>query len=289
MTTQSPARPQQTLTTLPIDAIAPNPMQPRKRFDEQALGDLAESVRMHGVVQPVVVTKSLSGYRLVVGERRWRAARAAGLTQIPAVICDYAEVEAMQVALVENIQRQDLNPIEEAQAIQFLLKEYAMTQEALAVRLGKSRPALSNTLRLLQLPSEIQHDLIDGTLSAGHARALVALNDATLQLKVWAKVKDDALSVRQTESLVRKLQERAQLEGGAPQPKPAPRATPEELLDVQQDMERWLQAQVKITPRSKSAGRIEVSYSSPDELERLIELFQMAGRRRPARVDLDLL
>jgi ParB family chromosome partitioning protein len=270
-----------TLTALPIHAISPNPLQPRKQFDDEAIQELAASLKVHGVVQPVVVTRRGDSYLLVVGERRWRAAQVAGLTHIPAVVRDYSEVEVMQVALVENLQRQDLNPIEEAQAIAFLLKEYGMTQEVLAAKLGKSRPALSNATRLLQLPPDLQQDVVNGTVSAGHARALLAITDPTLQRKVWQKVRQDQLSVRETEALARRIQE-------GPVAKRPGRATPEALLDWQNELERRLQTQVVIRTRGKNSGRIELSYGSADELDRLLDSLTRIGAPR-RRVDLDLL
>ncbi|MHB2016647.1 MAG: ParB/RepB/Spo0J family partition protein [Candidatus Xenobia bacterium] len=269
-----------TLTTLPIDRIAPNPLQPRKVFDDEKLQELAASIREHGIVQPVIVSRNHDGYRLVVGERRWRASRLAGLTHIPAVVHEYDQAEAIEVALVENIQRSDLNPIEEAQAMQFLLKEHGMTQEALAQRLSRSRPAVSNMLRLLQLPLEIQRDVISGQLSAGHARALLGLEDETLRMKVWNRIREADLSVRQTEELVRRLQQ------GPTQPRQL-KLQPE-LAEVEEDLTRWLQTAVKIKATSRDRGRIEVSYASSDELDRLLEAFSRIGRNRPAPRDVGL-
>lgn len=268
---------------LPVDSITPNPLQPRRIFSEEHLADLASSIREHGVLQPVIVSRSNGHYSLVVGERRWRAARAAGLLEIPAIVREFAEAEGLAVALVENIQRQDLNPLEEATAFQFLMREHGLKQEDVALRVGKSRSAVANTVRLLQLPAPIQEDVESGALSAGHARALLALEDVHQQRKTWLRVKKLNLSVRQTEALVRSL-----LEAREQQQKKRKRL-PAEWIDVQETLQHRFSAQVRICPRSKKAGKIEIHYSSPEELERLVQGLMgraQGGRRAPLRDDL---
>lgn len=268
---------------LPVDDIIPNPFQPRRIFAEEHLQDLASSIREHGVLQPVIVSRSNGHYSLVVGERRWRAARVAGLEVIPAIVREFAEAEGLAVALVENIQRQDLNPLEEATAFQFLMREHGLKQEDVAVRVGKSRSAVANTVRLLQLPGPIQEDVESGALSAGHARALLALEDANLQRRTWLKIKKLNLSVRQTELMVRNLLE------ARDQTARTRKRLPPEWIDVQEDLQRRYSAQVRICPRTKKAGKIEIHYASPDELERLVQGLMgrlPGGRRAQLRDDL---
>lgn len=248
---------------LPLDRIVPNPLQPRRHFDEAALAELAASVKEHGVLQPVIVSRSNGHYQLVVGERRWRAAQSAGLEDIPVVVRELTETERLEVALIENIQREDLSPLEEAAAFQFLMREHGMKQDEVAARVGKSRSAVANTVRLLHLPPQIQHDVQSGELSAGHARAMLSLEDTALQLKVWARVKKLHLSVRQTETLVKRLAEPVH-------PKKERRLSAD-WVELEETLQRHFSAQVKVKPRGKSTGRIEIHYASPDELERLLD------------------
>lgn len=237
------------------------------------------------MLQPVIVTRLDGQYQLVVGERRWRAAQAAGLREIPALVREFAEADGLAVALIENIQRQDLNALEEAAAYQFLMREHALKQDEVAKRVGRSRSAVANTVRLLNLPRAIQEDVESGTLSAGHARTLLSLDDEALRTRVWTRVKKHGLSVRQTEVLVRRLQEAAQ-----PAPARKKRLAPE-WIDVQESLQRHLSAQVKIRPRTRAAGKIEIHYTSPDELDRLLQslMSRGGGHVRRARLDDDLL
>ncbi|NDD29490.1 MAG: ParB/RepB/Spo0J family partition protein [Proteobacteria bacterium] len=270
---------------LPIDKISPNALQPRRHFDDALLAELAESIREHGVLQPVIVTRMGAGYQLVVGERRWRASQLAGLTEIPVLVREFAEADGLAVALIENIQRQDLNALEEAAAYQFLMREHLLTQEEVAARVGKSRSAVANAVRLLNLPQPIQQDVEAGVISAGHARALLSLTRQAEQLKVWARVKSHHLSVRQTEAYVRQLQE------GEKTSSSSKRRLPPEWIDVQENLQRHLSAQVKLRPRTRAAGKIEIHYSSPDELDRLIHTLtaRQQGPTRRARLDDNLL
>lgn len=270
---------------LPVDRIAPNPLQPRRQFDEEKLAELAASIREHGVLQPVIVSRAGQDYHLVVGERRWRASQAAGLTEIPALVREFAEAEGLEVALIENIQRQDLNPLEEAIAYQFLMREHGLRQDDVADRVGKSRSAIANTVRLLNLPVPIQQDLETGEISAGHARAILALDDAGTQLGVWRRVKTHGLSVRQTEACVRHIIEESARAGARKSKRLAP-----EWIDIQENLQRHLSAQVKIRPRSRAAGKIEIHYSSPEELDRLIHNLMTRGpSNRRNRLSDDLL
>ena len=193
--------------SLPISQVQPGLNQPRKRFDQDALADLAESIRVHGIIQPLTVRRLSSGYyQIIAGERRWRAAKLAGLAEVPAVIIEADDRKVMELGLIENLQREDLNPAEEARGYQVLMEEYGLTQEQVADRMGKSRPAITNTLRLLALPEDLLKLVEEEQLSAGHARALLGAPTAELQRQAAKKVIADGLSVRQTEALVKALQ-----------------------------------------------------------------------------------
>ena len=193
---------------LKLDLIQPNKEQPRKTFDEQ-INELAGSIKQYGVLQPLLVQKSGSFYEIIAGERRWRAAKAAGLKEVPAVLKEYSRQEAMEISLIENVQRADLNPIEEALAYQQLIREFDLTQEEIAARVAKSRVAITNTMRLLKLDEQIQNMLIQGVITSGHARAFLSLEDKGLQLKAAKEVLDKKLSVRETEKLVKRMQREA--------------------------------------------------------------------------------
>ena len=193
--------------SLPIAQVEPGLKQPRKRFDEESLADLADSIRLHGIIQPLTVRRLASGYyQIIAGERRWRAAKLAGLAEVPAVIIEADDRKVMELGLIENLQREDLNPAEEARGFQTLMEEYGLTQEQVADRMGKSRPAIANTLRLLALPEDLLTLVEEGTLSAGHARAILGAPTAELQREAAKQVVSRGLSVRQTEQLVKLLQ-----------------------------------------------------------------------------------
>jgi len=250
---------------LPIEEIRANPLQPRRRFDQAKLQELSDSIRLHGVVQPVVVTKEIEGYRLVVGERRWRASKMAGLKTIPALIQEMAPQILLEVALIENLQRQDLNPIEEARAFVFLLKEHQLTQEELARRLGCSRPAIANAIRLLSLPLSIQHDLEAGVLSAGHARAALTLESERLQLEAWHEFRQRQLSVRGAEEWARKIREQKPSARGK-------RSLAPDWEHIQTQLGQQLNALVRIRPVGKEKGKIELHYRDQEQLEELMEV-----------------
>jgi ParB family transcriptional regulator, chromosome partitioning protein len=246
-----------------IDEISPNRFQPRKYFDDDKLEELVKSISENGILQPVVVQKAVNGYELVVGERRWRASKKAGLKKIPAVIREVSDAQALELAIIENIHRQDLNPIEEAEAYARLADDFALTQEMIAKKVGKSRATVTNILRLLKLPRSIKENLISGKLSMGHARALLGLEEAR-QLQVLCKeiFKED-LTVRQTESRVNSLKQPAST-------KPASAAAKKNIFikDLEKELERKLGTKVEINPK-KIGGKLVVTYYSYDDLERI--------------------
>src|SRR2546425_6324401 len=247
---------------LPIEDIAANPNQPRKSFEDNSLRELSESLKRSGVLQPVVVRKIGDKYQLIVGERRWRAAKMAGLSHVPAVVRETTDAETLELALVENLLREDLNPMEEAEAYQRLLTDFAWTQEQLAQRVGRDRSTVANCLRLLRLPEAIQADLRSGRLTMGHARALLSLTSPAEQLKLRDEILAHSWSVRATEEGVEKRRAR---------PSPARRRSVE-LAALEEAMQRTLMTRVKIRG-SEHRGRIEITYATADELERLVATF----------------
>jgi ParB family chromosome partitioning protein len=252
---------------LPIDSIVANPRQPRKAFDDKALHDLSQSLKRSGVLQPVVVRRHGQQFEIVVGERRWRAAKMAGLTHIPAVVREATDAETLELALVENLLREDLNPMEEAEAYQRLLTEFAWTQEELGQRVGKDRSTVANCLRLLKLPELIQADLRAGRLTMGHARALLSLASPAEQLKLREEILAHSWSVRATEEGVQRKQRQA--------PRRAGRRSAE-LAALEDSLRETLATRVRLVG-SERAGRIEITYTSAEDLERLTEL--ITGRR----------
>lgn len=247
----------------PIESISPNPHQSRQSFGESELAELAQSIKEKGVIQPILVTKTNDGFQLIAGERRWRAAQKAGLDKIPALIRDVSPAEALQIALIENIQRQDLNPIEEAAAYQELLQRFNFTQDALSARIGKNRTTIANFLRLLKLPDDVQRDLIDGRLSAGHARVLVSVDSPSTQRKIRDLVIKGALSVRQTEALVKRFLT-------SKKPKAIRDEIDSYLESLVSDLQDSLGTKVAIKRKGKK-GRIIIEFYSDDELGRLVE------------------
>ena len=253
---------------LPIDAITPNPKQPRKDFDDRALRDLAESLKQSGLLQPVVVRRVGEAYQLVVGERRWRAAKMAGIERIPAVVREASDAQSLELALVENLLREDLNPMEEAEAYQRLLAEFAWTQEDLAQRVARDRSSIANCLRLLKLPDVIQADLRSGRLTMGHARALLSLDSPAEQLRLREEILTHSWSVRTTEQGV---------QAKRTQPTRRVLRRSAELAAVEDALRVALATRVRIVGNER-AGRIEVSYSSREELDRLTELISTSPR-----------
>ena len=252
---------------LSIHEIDPNRMQPRKKFDEDGLMELAESMKQVGVIQPLIVQRNGDRYELIAGERRWRAARLAGLKKVPVVVKEYSEQAIFEIALIENLQREDLNPIEEAQAYQKLIQDYGLKQDEAAERVGKSRVAVTNAMRLLKLDERVQQMLIDEMLTGGHARALLAIEDPDSQYQTAVRVFDEKLSVRETEKLVKRLTETKE---------PVEEESSSESYAYQEAEEKMKQiigSKVSIKRRAKNKGKIEIEYYSNDELERIIDLF----------------
>jgi ParB family chromosome partitioning protein len=257
---------------IPIARISRNPYQPRRRVDQEALEQLAVSIREHGVLQPVLVTETLDGYQLVAGERRVRAAQLAGLERVPAVVRQLADRDQLELALVENLQRADLGPIEEARAFRQLIDDFGLTHEAIATGLGRSRAAVTNTLRLLDAHAEIQEALADGLISEGHARALGGLPQGMQPPVLHAIVARD-LSVRQSEELVRRVREPAAREN---KPSPAATAADPDLERVEEELRRSLGTKVTLA-RTRRGGRIVIEYYSDEDLGRLYERLVGAG------------
>lgn len=256
-----------------INLIVPNPYQPRKEFSDEKLNELAESIRIHGVIQPLLVREFQNKYQLIAGERRLRASKLVGLTEVPIVIREMTDQTMMEVALVENLQREDLNPIEEAEAYRRLMDEFTLTQEDIAKRVGRSRPAIANTLRLLNLPPIVQSDLAKGTLTMGHARPLLSLNTAEEQIRVWQTIQNDQLSVRQTEELIRLIIDPTNVsrETKKNNHKPEIKSNRDpNILEIEDELQLCLGTKVIIKP-SGVGGKIEINYYSNEDFERLCE------------------
>lgn len=252
--------------TLKITELEPNSNQPRKFFEEDPLQELSDSIKEFGVIQPIVVTPKDGYYEIIAGERRWRAARMAGLKEVPVIIRDYTEQEIVEISLIENIQRENLNPIEEALAYQRLIQEFSLKQDEVADRVSKSRTAITNSMRLLKLCEPVQQMVIEDKLSSGHARALIAIEDSDLQYETACKVFDESLSVRQTEALVKKL-------NASPKPKREAEEIDYKYLytDTEERLKEILGSKVTIKAKSNEKGKIEIEYYSSEELEGLVD------------------
>lgn len=252
---------------LDINKIEPNKEQPRQNFNEQLLNELAESISNYGLIQPIIVKKSGDYYKIVTGERRWRASRIAGLKVVPCIIKEYSPQETLEISLIENIQREDLNPIEEAKAYTILIDEFNLTQEIIAEKVGKSRSNITNILRLLNLDSRVQDFIIENKITIGHARALLAIDNNNIQFELAERIIEDALSVRQTESLVKSMSNKLN--------KP-PKEEKEEnpiYKNIELEFSNILGTKVQIS-RNKKKGKIEIEYYSDEDLERLISLIK---------------
>src|SRR5687768_4257631 len=250
-----------------LDSIVPGPMQPRTHFDEASLESLAESIRSHGVVQPLLVRRRDSGFELIAGERRWRAAKLAGLTRVPVVVKEVPDESLLEIALIENIQREDLNPIEEAQAYKKLIETVGLTQEALASRVGRDRSYITNYLRLLRLPDDLQQHVKKGRLSTGHARTLLAVSNVDLQRHLAKKIIAGGLSVRATEQLVHKS-----TEPKASPPRSARLVEDPNIKATEGKLRRALGTQVKILQAADGQGKLEISFFNTQDLDRIYRL-----------------
>lgn len=254
---------------LDINKIEPNKEQPRKNFNEQSLNELAESISNYGLIQPIVVKKNEDYYKIITGERRWRASRIAGLKAVPCIVKEYSSQETLEVSLIENIQRENLNPIEEAKAYNILIDEFNLTQESIAEKVGKSRSNITNILRLLNLDSRVQDFIIENKITSGHARALLAIEDNNIQFELAEKIIEDSLSVRQVELLVKSMNNKLN--------KPPKKEEPEEdnpiYKNIELEFSNILGTKVQIS-RNKKKGKIEIEYYSDEDLERLISLIK---------------
>lgn len=255
-----------------VSMIEPNKEQPRKDFNEEQLQELAESVKRYGVLQPLLVQKKGAFYEIIAGERRWRAAKLAGLKEVPVVLREYSKQESMEIALIENVQRADLNPIEEAKAYQQLIKEFNLTQEEIAARVAKNRATITNSMRLLKLDEEIQEMLIRGLISSGHGRALLALEDKEMQIRAVKQVLDGNLSVRETERLVKRMLKEETEEEKEDKKKDDALALIYQNLEDR--MKTIMGTKVSIHNKDKNKGRIEIEYYSEAELERIVEMIE---------------
>ena len=253
-------------TLVKITSVEPNRKQPRKNFDEDALQELADSIKQFGLLQPIMVQDRKDHYEIIAGERRWRAAKLAGLKEIPVLIRDYSEQEIMEISLIENIQREDLNPIEEAQAYKRLLTEFNLKQDEVAERVSKSRAAVTNSIRLLKLSDEVQQMVIDEMISTGHARALLAVEDQEEQYNLAQKIFDEKLSVRDVEKLVKNLHKPAK-------PKKLDDKTMQAIyLDIEEKLKQKLSTKVTVTSKGEGVGKIEIEFYSHEDLDRLLDM-----------------
>ena len=256
-------------TLVKISKVEPNRNQPRKQFNEDALLELSESIKQYGILQPLLVSNKKDYYEIIAGERRWRAAKIAGLKEVPVIVKEFNDQEIVEISLIENIQREDLNPIEEAMAYKRLLEEFHMKQDEIAERVSKSRVAVTNSIRLLKLSDGVQQMLIDDMITSGHARAILAISDADMQMSVATKVFDEKLSVRETEKLVKSV-----LEPVAPKKTVTNTAEDAIYQNLEEKMKSIVGTKVSINRKKNNKGKIEIEYYSQEELERIIDLFE---------------
>ena len=252
-----------------INLIKSNESQPRKSFDDEKIMELAESIKSNGIIQPLILRKDKDEYIIVAGERRWRAAKYIGIKEIPAVIMDLTEKQILEISLIENIQREDLNSIEEAIAYKKLITDFDLTQEQLSKRIGKSRVAITNTMRLLNLSEDVQQYIIEGVISEGHGRALLAITDSKLQCELAQNVIDDKLSVRELEFLIRKLKTKSE-----PSKSKAKKETNPYYNEVIEKLENYFGTKVNVTNKNNK-GKIEIEYYSEEDLQRILEIINL--------------
>lgn len=266
-------KPGEQVQIVKLTKVEPSRKQPRKQFDADALQELAESIKQFGVLQPLLVQKKEDYYEIIAGERRWRASKLAGLKEVPVIVKEFTEQEAVEISLIENIQREDLNPIEEAMAYKRLMEEFHLKQDAIAERVSKSRTAVTNSMRLLKLDDRVQQMLIDEMISTGHARALLALESKDAQAEAAVKVFDEKLSVRETERLVKELLNPVQKK------EEKPKNQAEELVykNLEEKIKQIIGSKVAINRRTDNKGKIEIEYYSQEELERIVELLETIG------------
>jgi len=255
------------LHSIDITKVIPNPYQPRQNYDPEKMEELVASIREHGIIQPIVVRVQGDFYQIVAGERRWRAAKEVGLKEVPVVVRDFSDLQMMEIALIENLQREDLNPIEEAEAYRKLIDKFELTQEQLARRLGKSRPAIANALRILNLPSEVLEYVSRGTISSGHAKALLALNDSKKQISLAKRIVEEGLSVRETEALVQGKKEKQNVSRGTKRLK----KQPPEILELENQLSMAVGTKVFIK-QGKGKGKIEIEFYNDSDLERIVSV-----------------
>ena len=260
-------------TLVKITAVEPNRKQPRKNFDEDSLQELADSIRQVGVIQPILVQDRKDHYEIIAGERRWRAAKLAGLKEVPVIIRDYTEQEIMEISLIENIQREDLNPIEEAQAYKRLLEEFNLKQDEVAERVSKSRTAVTNSMRLLKLGEKVQQMVIDEMISTGHARALLAVEDQEEQYELAQKIFDEKLSVREVEKLVKNLHKPEKV-----QKKQENQTMQVIYQDIEDKLKQRLSTKVTVTSKGEGSGKIEIEFYNHEDLDRLLDIIGEKGR-----------
>ncbi|MBY6953122.1 ParB/RepB/Spo0J family partition protein [Clostridium botulinum] len=257
------------INTISINLIKPNNEQPRKSFDEEKIGYLAQSIKEHGIIQPLVLKKEGNLYTIVAGERRWRAAKLVGIKKIPAVVMDLDDRSVLEISLIENIQRQDLNCIEEAQAYKNLIQEFKITQDVLSIRIGKSRAAIANCMRLLALDKRVQQYLIDGVITEGHGRALLALKENELQYKLSQTIIDENLSVRETERIIRNIYKEKKNKNNAKDNEILPY-----YKDIKSKLESLFDTKVNLQ-NNKNKGKIEIEYYSQDDLQRILDILKL--------------
>lgn len=257
----------QNISKISIHLIKAGEDQPRKSFDELKIQQLSESIKLYGIIQPLVLKKSNDAYTIIAGERRFRAAKIAGISEIPAVIMDLSDRDTLEVSLIENIQREDLNPIEESKAYKKLISEFQLTQEELSIRIGKSRTAVTNSLRLLNLDERVQQYLIDGVISEGHGRTLLGIEDKEIQYKISQKIIDEGLSVRETEKMIKSLtKDEKQVLKTSEVPY---------YNDIKVKLQDMLGTKVNINQKKNNKGKIEIEYYSAEDLQRILDIFNL--------------